>query len=453
MEYKEKRGKLRYPLRVNVHYERIFPDGTFDIPMSVPVRDLGLAGISFFSEEKLEINCPIRVKVLVARDESIVFEGRTVRVMISERKEMHYIVGVSIEEIATADLEKLKNFLVKVDIHNVLDNIDLENVVDIHLVAGYAPIKKKIGKLVVEEGEPFDEYVLKHLLLAMLDGDRYIKFMNNKEFNFVLTTRKGRRFRVNLHIQQGCIEGAFRPISAQIDAPASLGLSISVENLLLNKSGLILVSGRTGSGKTTTLASMIEFVNNKRGGLVVCIEEPIEYVHVNKRCIIKQREVGRDTLSFSNAAKNALRQNPDILVVGEILDMETMETAITAAETGALVLTSIHAGDAAQSLDRVSSFFPGDIQKHILKRLSLILRGVISQDLIPRVDETGLVLSTEIMVVTNAVRRAIREADWKQIPLLIQVGKNVGMQTMQSSLRGLYDRGLIDLEYMTDELI
>lgn len=453
MDYKEKRKTVRYPLRINVNYERILPDGTFEIPMSVPVRDLGLAGISFFSEEKLEINAAVRVKVFVASDESITFEGRTVRVMISERKDMHYIVGVSIEEIDSNDLEKLKNFLVKVDIHNILDGMDLDNVVDVHLVSGYAPIKKKIGKLVVEEGEPFDEYILKHLLLAMLDGDRYTKFMQNKEFNFVLTTRKARRFRVNLHIQQGKIEGAFRLIPNQIDAPSSLGLPVSVENLLLNKSGLILVSGRTGSGKTTTLASMIEFVNSKRGGIVVCIEEPIEYVHVNRHCIIKQREVGRDTLSFSNAAKNALRQNPDILVVGEILDMETMETAITAAETGALVLTSIHAGDAAQALDRVSSFFPGDIQKHILKRLSLILRGVVSQDLIPRIDETGLVLSTEIMVVTSAIRRAIREADWKQIPTLIQVGKNVGMQTMQGSLRQLYNRGLIDLEYMTDELI
>ncbi|MCG2712010.1 MAG: PilT/PilU family type 4a pilus ATPase [Candidatus Omnitrophica bacterium] len=453
MGYKEKRKAARYPLRINVHYERILPDGAFDIPMSVPVRDLGLGGISFFSEEKLEINSLVRVKILVARDESITFEGRTVRVMISDRKEIHYIVGVSVEDIASSDLEKLKNFLVKVDINNVLDGIDLENVVDIHLVSGYAPIKKKLGKLIVEEGEPFDEYILKYLLLAMLDGDRYIKFMRNKEFNFVLTTRKGRRFRVNLHIQQGKIEGAFRVIPAQIDAPSSLGLPVSVENLLLNKSGLILVSGRTGSGKTTTLASMIEFINNKRSGIIVCIEEPIEYVYVNRHCIIKQREVGRDTLSFSNAAKNALRQNPDILVVGEILDMETMETAITAAETGALVLTSIHAGDAVQALDRVSSFFPGDIQKHILKRLSLVLKGVISQDLIPRIDETGLVLSTEIMVVTSAVRRVIREADWKQIPSLIQVGKNVGMQTMQSSLRELYNRGLIDLEYMADEMI
>ncbi len=319
MGYKEKRKAVRYPLRINVHYERILPDGSFDIPMSVPVRDLGLAGISFFSEERLEINTPIRVKVLVARDESIAFEGRIVRVMISNSIEMHYIVGVSIEDIAASDLEKLKNFLVKVDIHNVLDNIDLENVVDIHLVSGYAPIKKKLGKLIIEEGEKFDEYILKHLLLAMLDGDRYVKFMQNKEFNFVLTTRKGRRFRVNLHIQQGKVEGAFRLIPAQIEAPSSLGLPVSVENLLLNKSGLILVSGRTGSGKTTTLALMIEFVNSKRGGIVVCIEEPIEYVHVNKHCIIKQREVGRDTLSFSNAAKNALRQNPDILVVGEIL--------------------------------------------------------------------------------------------------------------------------------------
>ncbi|MBI4845213.1 MAG: PilT/PilU family type 4a pilus ATPase [Candidatus Omnitrophica bacterium] len=452
MEYSEKRIQFRYPLRLNIRYERILPDGNFDVPMSVPVKDLGLAGISFYSEEKIEINCPIRVNILVAQDRSITFEGRVVRVMISGKKELNYIVGVSIEKIEDEDLEKLKIFLDRIDIHKVLDSINLENVMDIHLVVGYPPILKKLGKLVVAEGKPFDSYILRNLLLAMLDEDRHSKFMQAKEFNFVFSTHKGSRFRVNFHIQQGQMEAVFRFIPTQIGPPSMLGLPAIVEQLILNKSGLILVSGSTGSGKTTTLASMVDFLNNKRSGIVLCIEDPVEYVHINRNCIIKQRELGRDTLSFYGAAKNALRQNPDVLIVGEMLDHETMETAITAAETGVLVLTSIHAGDAAQALDRVTSFFPGDMQKHILKRLSLVLKGVISQELVPRIDQKGLVLATETLVVTSAIRRVIREADWKQIPSLLQMGKGVGMQTMQSSLHKLHAQGLINAEYLSEEM-
>jgi len=451
MKYQEKRVAPRYPVRLNVHYEKILADGKADIPMIVATKDLGMAGISFYSDEKIDLNTLLRMTIMVAQDESISFQGRVMRVLISSQNDLQYLVGMNIEQIEENAKEKLKHFLHRVDIHEVLDAINLNNVMDIHLVVGYPPIKKKLGKLFVTEGAPFDEYELRNLLLAMLDDERYAKFIKTKELNMVLTTRKGTRFRVNLHVQQGKIEGTFRLIPTQIGPPSNLGLPGVVEGLLLHRNGLILEAGSTGSGKTTTLASMVDVLNNKSNGIVISIEDPVEYIHVNRNCIIKQREVGRDTLSFSSAAKNALRQNPDVLIVGEILDMETMETAITAAETGALVLTSIHAGDTAQALDRVTSFFPGDVQKHILKRLSLVLRAVIAQELLPRLDEKGLALAAEVLIVTSAVRRTIREGDWKQIPSLLQVGRNVGMQTMQSSLRMLLNKGLIDSEYVGDE--
>jgi twitching motility protein PilT len=223
-----------------------------------------------------------------------------------------------------------------------------------------------------------------------------------------------------------------------------------VEKLLNNANGLLLVAGRTGAGKTTTLASMVDLLNNKRESIIISIEKPIEYIHTNKKCLIKQREVGKDTDSFYAAAKNALRQNPDVLVIGEIL--ETMEVAIAAAESGTLVLTTIHAPSSSQALDRIASFFPPEVQRHILGRLSLVLKGVITQNLIPRVDRRGLAVATEVLVIDSALKHIIKDGLWAQIPTAIQVGKKIGMQSMEESLDGLYRKGIIDIGYLREYL-
>ncbi len=448
----EKRKNKRTILRLSIQYEKKLLDDTFDVPIAVPIKDISKDGLSFYSQEKLEINSQLRIKMFISNVDYVLFMGKVARIILSEEGAMNYIVGVKIEEITEETRKKIEYFLERIDIENILDAIDIEeNVMDIHLIVDYPPVVKKVGKLVITKGNPFDEYILRCLLLSMLDEDRYKKFITTKEINFIFTSKRGVRFRVNLHVQRGKIEGVFRIIPGNVRSPLQLGLPESAESLLDNDKGLILISGRTGSGKTTTLAAMVEYINNKRDAIIVCIEDPIEYIHINNKSIIKQREIGRDTLSFYNATKNALRQNPDVLVIGEILDMETMETAITAAETGSLVLTSIHAGNVAQALDRITSFFPADLQKHILKRLSLILKGVIAQELIPRVDNKGLVLASEILIATSAVRRIIREGDWKQIPSLIQMGKNIGMQSMQDSLERLYRNKLIDEEYLKGE--
>jgi twitching motility protein PilT len=182
--------------------------------------------------------------------------------------------------------------------------------------------------------------------------------------------------------------------------------------------------------------------------VIISLEDPIEYLHTDKKCIIKQREIGVDTLSFANAAKNALRQDPTVLVIGEILDRETMEVAITAAESGILVFTTLHAANASQALDRIISFFPSDVQRHILSRLALVLRGATTQLLLPRIDRTGFTLISEVLTPTGAVKSVIRNGDWAQIPSIIQTGKNEGMQTFKDSLEDAYRRELIDKEYL-----
>jgi twitching motility protein PilT len=445
----EKRKVPRFKFRFHIQYEKVLENGSFTLPVTAPARDISTVGISFYSTERMDLHSKIRVSFSLGKDE-IVFVGRVIRMELSEETSFKFLIGVAIEDIADSSRVKINMFLNKINIYRVLDNIDLSDVVDIHLVVGYPAILKKIGKFEITKAEPFTENVLKGLLLNILDDDRYRKFMRDKEINFIFFYKEGVRFRVNLHIQRGNIEGTFRLIPTEIQFPHELGFPYVVEQLLDNKRGLILVAGRTGSGKTTTLASMVQCLNHKRQGIIICIEDPVEYVHSNKKCIIKQREVGRDTLSFSNAAKNALRQNPDVLVIGEILDIETMEVAITAAETGMLVLTSIHAADSSQALDRVISFFPPELHSHMLTRLSLSLRGVITQELIPRKDHKGLVVASEILIMNHALRRVIRSGDWKQIPTIIQTGRDIGMQLMAHSLEQYYANRIIDSEYLKD---
>jgi twitching motility protein PilT len=195
----------------------------------------------------------------------------------------------------------------------------------------------------------------------------------------------------------------------------------------------------------------VELYNQEKKGVIVSLEDPIEYLHTDRKCIIKQREIGVDTLSFANAARNALRQDPTVLVIGEILDQATMEVAITAAESGILVFTTLHAANSTQALDRVISFFPPEVQRHMLSRLALVLRGVTTQLLLPRMDKSGFTLISEVVTSTDAVKSIIRNGDWAQIRSIIQTGKNEGMQTFKDSLENAYRQGLIDAEYLLYE--
>ncbi|MEK6733137.1 MAG: PilT/PilU family type 4a pilus ATPase [Candidatus Omnitrophota bacterium] len=450
MHFEEKRKSERFRFMQLLQYEKLLEDGSFDMPYTVYARDISMTGISFYSIESMKVNSKVRV-VFELEKKKISFIGQVVRMEIVSGAPSNFLLGVNIEKINDEAKEWFTDFVRKINIYNVLKDIDFQDVVDIHFVAGYPPIIKKIGEFSISKTQPISETVLKTMLFNLLDEDRCRQFIEEKETNFVFHYKDNIRFRINLHVQQGKVEAVFRLIPHKIQLPHQLGLPIAVEQMIMeNKSGLILVAGRTGSGKSTTLASLIEFLNNKRMSLVITIEKPIEYIHTNKTCIIKQREVGKDTLSFSNAAKNALRQSPDVLLIGEILDADTMEVAITAAETGMLVISSIHAIDSSQALDRVISFFPAELQKHMLTRLSLILKGIVTQSLLPQKDGKKLVVATEVMLVNNAMRRIVRDGDFKQIPTVIQMSGNIGMQSMRTSLEQLIAKGIVDIHYLQE---
>ena len=255
-----------------------------------------------------------------------------------------------------------------------------------------------------------------------------------------------------MHFQQGKVEAICRIVNSKIPTPSQLGLPPVTERLIKNNlKGLILIAGRTGAGKTTTLSSLLSYLSKIISGVIVSIEDPVEYIQEKGQCIIKQRELGTDTVSYASAIRNALRQNPDVLIIGETLDKDTMELVLTAAESGMLVLTTIHAGSVVQVMDRIASFFPTEAHQNILTRLSLALKGIIVQNLFPSIIEgKGLVIAAEIFLVNDLGKKIIRDGAWQQIPDIILRGKSQGMQTMKDAVEELVNKGIIDMGYLNE---
>lgn len=317
---------------------------------------------------------------------------------------------------------------------------------DVHLTYDSPPILRIDGKLIVTNKDPLSREELKKVIYGMLTDNQKESFERDKELDFSLSLSGMDRFRVNIHLQRGSVEAAFRRIPIFIPNMSELGLPPIIADLARKPNGLVLVTGPTGTGKTTTMASLINLINEEKESVIIMIEDPIEYVHFNKKSIIKQREVFRDTNSFAEALKRCLRQDPDIIVVGEMRDLETISTALTAAETGHLVLATLHTPDAPQTIERIIDAFPPHQQQQVKLQLASALQGVVSQLLLPKADNTGRVLSTEVMIATPGIRNLIREQAIEQIPTAIQTGSAYGMNTMDKSLQKLYQEGTITYE-------
>jgi twitching motility protein PilT len=316
---------------------------------------------------------------------------------------------------------------------------------DLHLVAGTTPILRVNQELGPLGAEKLTRESVKNLSYQMISEEQKATFERERELDFSYELGLS-RFRVNLHFERGNVGCAIRRIPKYIPSREELHLPKVIEAFCKEIRGLVLVTGVTGCGKSTTQASMLDYINMTRGGHVITVEDPIEYVHTNKKCLIEQREVGSDTLSFARALKRAMRQDPDVILVGELRDLETIQTAITAAETGHLVLSTLHTPDAAQSVDRMIDVFPPHQQPQIRLMLSLNLKGILSQQLIPRKDKKGVVPAVEVLVATPAVQNIIRKANTQEIYSVIEIGGKFGMQNMDSALKELYNQGLISYE-------
>jgi twitching motility protein PilT len=318
---------------------------------------------------------------------------------------------------------------------------------DLHITVNSSPIIRIDGTLYVLKDLPvLDTDDTKALIYSILNDDQKAIFEKDKELDFSFSLPNMDRFRVNIHYQKGNVEGAFRRIPQSIPRIEELGLPAVVHDLLRKPNGLVLLTGPTGTGKSTTLAAMLDIINSERQEMIICIEDPIEFVHTNKKSIIKQREVYADTHSFPEALRRALRQDPNVIVVGEMRDLETIATTLTAAETGHLVFATLHTPDAPQTVQRIIDVFPPHQQKQVRVQLADCLQGVISQLLLPRAGGKGRILATEVLVATPGIRNLIREGEVAQIPSMIQMGGQYGMYTIDKNLKELYKKGIITKE-------
>lgn len=322
---------------------------------------------------------------------------------------------------------------------------------DLHVSSDLPPIVRVDGNLIKTDYPVLTADDVESLVFPMLSNEQRRTLEQVWELDLSYGIHGLGRFRVNVYKDKGSYAAAFRAINSKIPNFMSLGLHPTVRDITEKPRGLILVTGPTGSGKSTTLASMIDYINENRAEHILIIEDPIEFIHSSKKSIVHQRELGQDTRSFSNALRSALREDPDIIMVGEMRDLETVALALTAAETGHLVLGTLHTASASQTIDRIIDVFPENQQQQIRIQLSTSLLAVFSQTLLPKLDEDGInkkgrVMAQEVMTVTSAVANLIREGKTAQLYSVIQTGAQFGMQTLEAALKDLYMSNSITID-------
>ncbi len=335
----------------------------------------------------------------------------------------------------------------KLDINELLSEVLVRNASDLHITVGSPPVMRINGVLIrLEEYPRMTGNDTRDLVYGILTARQREQLETNLEFDLSYSVPGSARFRVNAYFQRNSIGAAFRIIPYKIKSIEELGLPAVVKEFAALPRGFILVTGPTGQGKSTTLASIIDIINETRNDHIITVEDPIEFLHVHKKCIVNQREVGTDTHSFSNALKFVLRQDPDVILVGEMRDLETISTALTAAETGHLVFATLHTQDAPQTIDRIIDVFPTYQQQQVRLQLAGTLQAIVTQQLLPTVDGKGRIVAAEIMVATSAIRNMIREAKTHQIYSAMQSGGRYKMQTMDNSIAALHKNGYISYD-------
>ena len=336
------------------------------------------------------------------------------------------------------------------EIMDLLQMADEADASDIILVVGFPPALRVDGVVRAMELEPLTPQAAEKLIFSMLSKEQIDQYGQQKELDLSYSVDGLARFRVNVHQQRGTIAAALRRVPFKIPSFKELGLPEKVvKELCMARSGLVLVTGQTGSGKTTTLASMIDYINTNRFDHIITIEDPIEFLHKHKKSVVEQREVYKDSSAFGTALKYIMRQNADVILIGEMRDLETISTAITASETGQLVLATLHTIDAVETINRIIDVFPWRQQQQVRVQLASTLTGVISQALLPKAHGDGMVVACEIMLGVPSVKNLIREGTVHQMANMLETGAKYGMQTMDQALVKLYQEKKIS----KDELL
>jgi twitching motility protein PilT len=314
---------------------------------------------------------------------------------------------------------------------------------DLHIVAGLPPSLRIHGEIIFTDYDRLGPDETRALIYGLLSDEQRKIFEEARELDFSYTHQGLGRYRASIYMAKGAVEGSFRIVPQEIKSFNDLCLPPIVEDLAMKPNGLVLVTGATGMGKTTTLNAMIDHINREKRSRIITIEDPIEFIHTNRRSIVIQREVGTDTRSFNGALVHALRQDPNVICIGEMRDLETISTCLTAAETGHLVLSTLHTSDAIQSIDRIIDVFPPHMQSQVRLMVASCLQGIICQALVPRIGEKGRALALEILTTTPAARNIIRDNKLPQLRNIIMLGGDSGMVDMDKSLKNLYENGVI----------
>lgn len=323
------------------------------------------------------------------------------------------------------------------NLNTILTKAHYKEASDVHLIAGTSPVFRIDGKLVTEKEDKLMPDDTIEMARSILTDKLWDELQEKKEVDLSYGISGVSRFRVNIFFQRNAISLAFRVIPREIPSINNLGLPKELKQLVKKPHGLILVTGPTGSGKSTSLASMIDYMNQEMNRHIITLEDPIEYLHSHKQSIIEQREVGFDTMSFQDGLRASLRQDPDVILVGELRDLETIQTAITAAETGHLVMGTLHTQDTTGTIDRIIDVFPVHQKNQVRTMLATVLIGVMSQRLFPTVNHKGRVAATELLINNAAIKNLIRNEKMHQIPNVLQTSKDYGMHTMEMSMKEL----------------
>jgi twitching motility protein PilT len=314
---------------------------------------------------------------------------------------------------------------------------------DLHITVGAPPMLRIDGDMVQTEFEKLRPDECQHIIYSILTDEQKEKFERESELDISFGVEGIGRVRMNVFRQRGAVAAALRTIPMHILSFDELGLPPVIQDIAKIPKGLVLVTGPTGSGKSTTLASMVDWINTHESGHIITIEDPIEFIHTHKNCIVNQREVGTDTKNFSDALKYVLRQDPDFILVGEMRDLETIEAALTIAETGHMVYGTLHTPDAVQAINRMIDVFPSHQQQQVRAQISFVLQAVVCQQLLPKAYSSGRVLAGEVLISNSAVKNLIREEKVHQIYSIMQTGTEYGMRTMNQSLAELYKKQLV----------
>ena len=442
----ENREYTRIRSKISLRYHRVIDERVLSDFQKSFTKNISASGLLFESREMIPLGTKIKIFIILpGLKQEIAALGKVVRIE-SIKLTTKYNIGVSFQDLEAKDREEIRKRIEMMDLLRLLQLAHKNNASDLHLTYGRPPILRVSGHLQPLDMENLDQEDLRTMIYSILSDEQIRRFEKWKELDLAFSPNPNIRFRVNIHQQRGNVEAVFRTIMPIIRSIPDLGLPKVVVDLALKQKGIVIIAGPTGSGKTTTLSAMVDLINRKREAVIICLEDPIEYIHKNIKSIVKQREIGTDTLSFSLALRCALRQDPDVILIGELQDAETISAAITASETGHLVLTSMHAPDCVQVMDRLLGMFPSHQRQQISKQLSNCLQGIIAQALLPKKQGENRVVATEALIATEAARNIIRENTTVQLRSIIETGGKYKMHTMQESVRKLYLHGIISEE-------